>query len=249
MILYTFVQQHHAHQLLLASVTLDLHEDEDDTIFLMCLLNYYSKTQLVRVVLTIDFFYMTIFPEQRVPRPLRIPANRIFASLDPSWCYRYTRFTNHQLQLLYELLNPPPRFIIRNGKCHCSSEEAFIITLVKFATESTNLGLQDLFGERNDQRISNIYNHTIRWLDSKAQGLFQQPCLEQWKENFTTFAGVIECKLGEEAYGGLQFNNFRIIGFVDCKISETCHPGSGPAEDRQRAPRHDNAWILQESGY
>jgi hypothetical protein len=33
------------------------------------------------------------------------------------------------------------------------------------------------------------------------------------------------------------------------KISETCHPGSGPAEDRQQAPRHNNAQILQESVY
>ncbi len=36
---------------------------------------------------------------------------------------------------------------------------------------------------------------------------------------------------------------------MDCKISETCRPGSGPAEDRQQAPRHDNAQILQESVY
>ncbi len=72
----------------------------------------------------------------------------------------------------------------------------------------TNLGLQDLFGECNDQRISNIYNHTIQGLDDKAQGLFQQPCLEQWKDNFPTFARVIEHKLGEAAYGGLQFHNF-----------------------------------------
>ncbi len=117
------------------------------------------------------------------------------------------------------------------------------------ATGGTNLGLQDLFGEHNDQRISDIYNHTIRWLDDKAQGLFCQPCLEQWKDNFPMFAGVIERKLGEEAYGGLQFNNFRIVGFVDCKISETCRPGSGPAEDRQQAPRHEDAWNLQESIY
>jgi hypothetical protein len=55
--LYTFVQQHHAHQVLLASVALDLHEDEDDTIFFMCLLNYYSKTQLVRVILTTEFLF------------------------------------------------------------------------------------------------------------------------------------------------------------------------------------------------
>jgi hypothetical protein len=247
--MYTFVQQHHTRQLLLAAVAIDLHEDEDDAIFLMCLLYYQSKTRMVRIVLTIEFFYMTIFPEQRVPRPLYTPVHRAFASLDPSWCYRYTRFTNHQLQLLHELLNPPPRFIIRGGKCHCSSEEAFIVTFIKLAMGTTNLGLQDLFGERNNQRISDIFNHTIRWLDDKAQGLFRQPCLEQWKDNFPMFAEVIERKLGEEAHGGLQFNNFRIIGFVDCKISETCRPGSGPAEDRQQAPRHDDAWILQESVY
>ena len=177
----------------------------------MCLLNYQSKTRMVRIILTIEFFFMTIFPEQRLPRPLPLPVNRTFASLDPSWCYRYTRFTNHQLQLLHELLNPPPWFVIQNGKCHCSSEEAFIITFIKLATGGTNLGLQDVFGERNDQRISDIYNHTIWWLDSKVIGLFQQPCLEQWKDNFPMFAEVIERKLGEEAYGGLQFNNFRIM--------------------------------------
>jgi hypothetical protein len=107
-LLYTFVQQHHAPQLVLAAVAIDLHKDEDDAIFLMCLLNYQSKTRMVRVVLTIEFFYLTIFPEQRVPHPLHAPVHRTFASLDPSWCYRYTRFTNHQLQLLHELLNPPP---------------------------------------------------------------------------------------------------------------------------------------------
>ncbi len=83
----------------------------------------------------------------------------------------------------------------------------------------------------------------------KVVGLFQQPCLEQWKDNFPMFAGVIEHKLGEEAYGGLQYNNFRIIGFIDCKFIKTCHPGSGPAEDQQLAPSHEDAWILQESVY
>jgi hypothetical protein len=36
---------------------------------------------------------------------------------------------------------------------------------------------------------------------------------------------------------------------VNYKISETCRPGSGPAEDRQQAPRHNNAQILQEPAY
>jgi len=249
-LLFAFIKQHHAHQLLLAAIVIDLQDDdEDDSLFMLCLRNYQSKTRMVKVLLSVEFFFMTIFPEQRVPRPLYLRTNQTFASLDPSWCYRYTRFTNQQLQLLFELLNLPPCFLICNGKCHCSSEEAFIITLVKLAMGATNLGLQDLFGEKDNQRISDIYNHTIRWLASKAAGLFQPPCLEQWNDNFPIFAGVIEGKIGEEAYGGLQFDSFQIIGFIDCKICETCRPGSGPVEDRPLAPRHEDADILQESVY
>jgi len=204
---------------------------------------------MVKVLLSVEFFFMTIFPEQRVPRQLYHRTNQTFASLDPSWCYHYMRFTNQQLQLLFKVLNLPPRFVIHNGKCHCSSEEAFIITLEILATGATNLGLQDLFQEKNDQQISDIYNHTIRWLASEAAGLSQPPCLENRKDNFPIFAGVIKCKLGEEAYGGLQFDSFHIAGFFECKICETCRPGSGPAEDRPLAPRHEDADILQESVY
>jgi hypothetical protein len=158
-LLFAFIKQHHAHQLLLAAIAIDLQDnDKDDSLFMLCLLNYQSKTSMVRVLL--HFFFMTIFPEQRVPCHLYHCTHQTFASLDPSWCYCYTRFTNHQLQLLFDLLNPPLCFIIHNGKCHCSSEETFAITFVKLATGATNLGLQDLFMEKNDQPISNIYTTT-----------------------------------------------------------------------------------------
>jgi hypothetical protein len=117
------------------------------------------------------------------------------------------------------------------------------------AAGAINLGLQDLFGIKNHQRISNIYNHTIWWLSSKAAGLFQPPCIKQWKDNFLIFSGIIKHKLGEEAYGGLKFDSFQIIGFIDCKICETCHPRSGPAEDQLLALKHEDAEILQESVY
>jgi hypothetical protein len=65
---------------------------------------------------------------------------------------------------------------------------------IKSAKGGTKLGLQGVFGEQNDQRILDIYNHAIWWLDDKAQGSFCQPCLEQWKDNFPRFAGVIGCK-------------------------------------------------------
>jgi hypothetical protein len=54
--------------------------------------------------------------------------------------------------------------------------------------------------------------------------------------HFYQCTGAIEKKLGEEAYGGLQFDNFHVIGFLGCKFDETCHPGSGPAKDKQLAP-------------
>jgi hypothetical protein len=244
-LLFAFIKQCHAHQLLMAAIAIDLQDDDEDE-SMLCLLKYQSKTCMVRVLLTIEFFFMTIFPEQRVPHHLCHHANWAFASLDPSWCYCYTRFTNQQLQLLFELLNPPPHLIICNGKYHCSSEEAFIITFIKLAMGATNLCLQYLFSEKNDQQISSIYNHTIWWLESKASGLFQPPCLKQWKDNFPTFAGVIEHKLGEEAYGGLHFDSFWIIGFLDCEICETCRPRSGPAEDQPLAPKHEDAEILEE---
>jgi len=150
----------------LAAIAIDLQDnDKDDSLFMLCLLNYQSKTHMVKVLLSVEFFFMTIFPEQRVPCPMYLRINRTFASLDPSWCYRYTRFTNEQLQLLFELLNLPPRFIIRNGKCHCSSEEAFIITLVKLATGATNLGLQELFGEKKttNESLTSITTPSGGW--------------------------------------------------------------------------------------
>jgi len=126
----------------MAAIAIDLQDDnEEDSLFMLCLLNYQSKACMVRVLLTVEFFFMAIFPEQRNPCHLYHHIIQTIASLDPSWCYCYTRFTNQQLQLLFELLNPPPHFIICNGKCYFSSQEPFIITFVKLAMGATYLGL------------------------------------------------------------------------------------------------------------
>ncbi len=68
-------------------------------------------------------------------------------------------------------------------------------------------------------------------------------------ECFPDFALLIGRKLAEEPYGRLLFGNFRIIGIIDCKIVETCQPGSGPAEDRPGAPHPEDANLIQESVY
>ena len=44
-LLFAFIKQRHAHQLLLAAIAIDLQDnDEDDSLFMLCLLNYQSKT-------------------------------------------------------------------------------------------------------------------------------------------------------------------------------------------------------------
>ncbi len=94
-----------------------------------------------------------------------------------------------------------------------------------------------------------MYNHTIHLLEEKAAGLLHGNSIHLWAEHFNQCAGTIEKKLGEEVYGGLQFVNFHVIGFLDCKFDETCCPGSGPAEDRQSASWHEKADVLKESMY
>jgi hypothetical protein len=40
-LLFAFIKQRHAHQLLLAAIAIDLQDDdEDDSLFMLCLLNY-----------------------------------------------------------------------------------------------------------------------------------------------------------------------------------------------------------------
>jgi hypothetical protein len=122
--------------------------------------------------------------------------------------------------------------------------------MVKLATGNRNTKLCDLFGEPNHQKISNVHCFTILLLDSKAEGILHgETSLEQWVHHFEYFSGMIEHKLAAEAVSELLFENFCFVGFVDCKIDETCRPGSGPAEDRPLAPQHDDADTLQKSVY
>jgi hypothetical protein len=97
--------------------------------------------------------------------------------------------------------------------------------MVKLATGFANTKLCSLFGEFRDQQISDIYRYTIGLLDSKVEMfLHGLACTEQWVEYFPDFAAMIEQNMADKAYGRLLFENFRIVGFIDCKIVETCWP-------------------------
>jgi hypothetical protein len=44
-------------------------------------------------------------------------------------------------------------------------------------------------------------------------------------------------KLNKPQYGELLFDSVGIIGFLDCKIDETCMPGTGPTSNEELAER------------
>jgi hypothetical protein len=110
-------------------------------LFLLTLLNYVRKARLTKILLGVDFSFMMVLPDQEVPQLLPTAVNRTFDSLHEEWCYQHTHFTVDQLHRLHDLLQPPPVFNIRSGRAHCSSEEGFIITMVKLAMGFCNTAL------------------------------------------------------------------------------------------------------------
>ncbi len=46
-----------------------------------------------------------------------------------------------------------------------------------------------------------------------------------------------------------MFDNVHIVGFLDCKVDETCTPGTGPLTDEELPPRLPGAEIIQRSMY
>jgi hypothetical protein len=63
------------------------------------------------------------------------------------------------------------------------------------------------------------------------------------------FAEVIRRKLNRPQYGELLFEDVRIVGFLDCKINETCMPGTSPMNDEELVERHPGADIIQRALY
>ncbi len=121
-------------------------------------------------------------------------------------------------------------FVLSERRHYISSEETCILILMKLTTGASNVELTDCFGFSGDGMVSLIYRYTIRELDNKAWGLLHDGagCLGHWAHIFPEFLELIRRKLNMPQYGGLVLESCCLIGFLDCKLDETCIPGSGP---------------------
>jgi hypothetical protein len=137
-----YVHQRRAKSLLLMTLVMGCHRKRKGRLlFLLTLLNYIKKARLTRILLGVDFSFMTVFPDQEVPHLIPTTVNHTFDLLHEDWCYQQTRFTVDQPRRLHDLLQLPPVFNIRGGRAHCSSEEGLIITMVKLAMGFCNTTL------------------------------------------------------------------------------------------------------------
>jgi hypothetical protein len=132
-----------------------------------------------------------------------------------------------------------------------SSEEAFILTMVKLATGKKNVKLADLFGFCGDAMVSMIYQHMIGVLDNKTTGIVcgGMNGLRCWAHLFPSFAKIIKDKPNMPYYGGLAFDSVWLIKFLDWKFDETCAPGSGLMTDEELAEHWPLADLIQEAVY
>jgi hypothetical protein len=232
--------------MLMLSMMLD--EDDDDMLLLLYR-HHLSIVHNTNFFFILDSMFMNIEPEDRIPRLLPANLNRTFDLLNDGWCYHHTCFNVSQLRELYLRLDLPVSLTISTRGHKASSEEAFIITLTKLATGSTSTSLVEVFGATTDTFISRVFKETIHLLDNKADGLLHGNCLQRWVPLFGEFAEAIRHKLNRPQYGELLFEDVRIVGFLDCKIDETCTPGTGRMNNEELAERRPGAEIIQRALY
>jgi hypothetical protein len=235
-----------SHRMLMLSMILD--EDDDDLLLhLYC--HHLSMLRNNNFFFLLDSMFMNIEPEDRFPHLVLANLNRTFDLLDNGWCYHRTWFNVCQLQELYHCLKLTVSLTILIRGHKASSEVAFIITLTRLATGSTNTSLVEVFGATTDTFISRVFKETIHLLDNKADGVLHGNCLQHWVHLFPEFVEAIRRKLNWPLYGKLLFNDVHIVGFLYCKIDDTCTPGTGPLNDEELAERCPGAEIIQRALY
>ncbi len=106
---------------------------------MLMMLHVHHCIHTVEFLSLLDNHLMEITLDQVIPRLVPANRNRTFDQLHPGWCYEKTRFCVVQLRELYLLLEFPAVYALTNRGHYASSEEAYIITLMKLATGDSNV--------------------------------------------------------------------------------------------------------------
>ena len=180
-----------------------------------------------------------------------------------------TRFTKAELHEMLRLFAFPDPVYVRCGTFGATQyrfhpEELLIFSLTKIATGLPTVHLCLMYFGGAPDRWSYGYPYFLRYVDSRYRRVHTTQGLNRWVHFFPTFADAIQHHVGtdvarigtktREPYiiRGLQFippSFFRIFGFVDASLKETCTPETGPDGDYQGAPRKEFSDEMQRALY
>ncbi len=116
--------------MLMLSMLMD-DNDNDDNLLLLLYHRHLSNLCKDLFFFALDSEFITIEPDQVIPRFAPASRNQTFNLIEDGWCYHHTRFTVTQLSELYLCLQLPVMFTVSTSGHKASSEEAFIITTTK----------------------------------------------------------------------------------------------------------------------
>jgi hypothetical protein len=139
-----------------------------------------------------------------------------------------------------------------------------IFGLMKVALPFSTVHLCQMFFGGAPDRWSYGYPYFLRYLDARYRRVHTTEGLSRWVHLFPIFAEAIAAHVGTDVaridtktrqpyvVHGLMFNPpdfFRIIGFVDASLRETCTPETGPDGDFEGAPRKELSDEMQRALY
>ena len=187
------------------------------------------------------------------------PIRRTIDSLTDAEARDLTRFTKEQLHELYDLffddLQEKNRIDTSGQRQYFTAEFALLIGLTYAANGTKYSMLKNTFG---GNYVS--YTYPINWLlndflHNKYYNRISGNSLDYWKDDIEEFRrscydnicfDITETGSVELMFPDINFDCWRIAGFLDCKQEKTAVPGSGPLDEA--GTRRRNADAIQQ-GY
>lgn len=175
------------------------------------------------------------------------PVSRTIDSFAEDECWQRFRTLKVDLPRLLHCLKLDQQdspFLIMSNGCRFTYEEILLFSLNRLVYPGRLQDLaRDTYG-RDYTQWSRAFHWFINYVCHNF-GYLLTNNLNYWVDYFPTFCRAIQAKLIEK--GGPEYVNFRVAGFIDCTVIQSCRAGGGPIGSGPLAPRWDE--MIQRSVY
>jgi hypothetical protein len=142
-------------------------------------------------------------------------------------------------------------------------EELLLYMLLKMKDSLRHTTMADKVTGGDARRWSYGYKYIVHYIDKRYEHLIGPNGMRRWITKFPEFAekirqAVARYRLYVDEEGNMVYefegcpfdvNDFRVVGFLDCKDRQTRKPRTGPAGDYQGAMRKTGSYLAQRAVY